>query len=53
MPPLIDKRVVVGTVLMIVLTLDVAFVNLEDLKIEMFDHTRLSALLMDSFEFVK
>ena len=50
---LVDERVIVGTVLVIVLALDVAFVNLEDLEVEVLYGARLTTFLRNSLEFVK
>ena len=50
---LVDERVIVGTMLVIVLALDVAFVNLEDLEVEVLYGARLTTFLRNSLEFVK
>ena len=44
---------VVRTVLVVVLALDVAFVCLEDLEVEMFDDAWLTSFLGDALEFIK
>ena len=51
--PPVDKGVVVGAVLVIVLALDVTFVNLEDLEIEVFDGAWLTSFLRDGFELIE
>lgn len=52
-PALIDVGVVVRAVLVVVLALDVAFVSLEDLEVEMFDDPWLTTFLYDAFVFIK
>ena len=52
-PALIDIGVVVRAVLVVVLALDVAFVSLEDLEVEMFDDPWLTTFLYDAFVFIK
>ena len=49
--PLVDMRVEVRTVLVVVLALDVAFVDLEDLEIEVLDDSWLTSSLGNCLEF--
>ena len=44
---------VVRAVLVVVLALDVAFICLEDLEVEMFDDPWLTTFLSDAFVFIK
>ena len=53
MSTLVDKGVEVWAVLVVMLALDVAFVCLKDLQIEVFDNSWLTSFLADYLKFVK